>query len=35
MNPPANLDALSPDELRTLAAQLMAEVSEKNRELSS
>jgi transposase len=34
MNPPANLDALSPDELRTLAAQLMAEVSEKNRELS-
>jgi transposase len=34
MNSPANLDALSPDELRTLAAQLMAEVSEKNRELS-
>lgn len=33
MNPPANLDALSPDELRTLAAQLMAEVGEKNREL--
>ena len=33
MNLPANLDALSPDELRTLAAQLMAEVGEKNREL--
>ena len=33
MNLPANLDALNPDELRTLAAQLMAEVGEKNREL--
>ncbi|KVC87622.1 hypothetical protein WL13_01805 [Burkholderia ubonensis] len=33
MNPPADLDALSPDELRTLAAQLMAQVGEKDREL--
>ncbi|KAI3603017.1 Mobile element protein (plasmid) [Cupriavidus necator H850] len=28
-----NLDAQSPDELRTLAAQLMAQVGEKDREL--
>ena len=33
MNLPTNLDALSPDELRTLAAQLMAQVGEKDREL--
>jgi transposase len=33
MNLPANLDALSPDELRTLAAQLMAQVGENEREL--
>ncbi len=33
MNPPADLDALSPDELRTLAAQLMAQIGEKDREL--
>ncbi|WGS46925.1 hypothetical protein LFL97_32615 [Burkholderia sp. JSH-S8] len=33
MNRPANLDALSPDELRTLAAQLMAQIGEKDREL--
>ncbi|KVO25105.1 IS66 family transposase [Burkholderia ubonensis] len=33
MNPPADLDALSPEELRTLAAQLMAQVGEKDREL--
>ncbi|EDT37526.1 IS66 family transposase [Burkholderia ambifaria] len=33
MNQPANLDALSPDELRTLAAQLMAQIGEKDREL--
>jgi transposase len=33
MNLPADLDALSPDELRTLAAQLMAQVGEKDREL--
>jgi len=33
MNLPANLDAMSPDELRTLAAQLMAQVDEKEREL--
>ncbi|VVE84617.1 IS66 family transposase [Pandoraea sputorum] len=33
MNLPADLDTLSPDELRTLAAQLMAEVGEKDREL--
>jgi transposase len=33
MNLRANLDALSPDELRTLAAQLMAQVGEKDREL--
>ncbi|KFL24650.1 transposase IS66 domain protein [Ralstonia pickettii] len=31
MNLPTNLDALSPDELRTLAAQLMAQVGEKDR----
>ncbi len=33
MSLPANLDTMNPDELRTLAAQLMAEVGEKNREL--
>jgi transposase len=33
MNSPADLDALSPDELRTLAAQLMAQVGENEREL--
>ncbi|MCA7890123.1 IS66 family transposase [Burkholderia contaminans] len=33
MNLPANLDAMSPDELRTLAAQLMAQVGENEREL--
>lgn len=33
MNLPANLDAMSPDELRTLAAQLMAQVGETEREL--
>ena len=33
MNLPANLDTLSPDELRTLAAQLMAQVGENEREL--
>jgi transposase len=33
MNLPANLDALSPDELRTLAAQLMAQAGENEREL--
>ncbi|WP_323073268.1 IS66 family transposase [Mycetohabitans endofungorum] len=33
MNLSANLNALSPDELRTLAAQLMVQVSEKEREL--
>jgi len=33
MNSPADLDALSPDELRTLAAQLMARVGENEREL--
>ncbi|MCI0152472.1 transposase, partial [Paraburkholderia sediminicola] len=33
MNLPANLDTMSPDELRTLAAQLMAQVGEKDREL--
>ncbi|PXX19543.1 transposase IS166 family protein [Burkholderia pyrrocinia] len=33
MNLPADLDALSPDELRTLAAQLMAQVGENEREL--
>jgi len=33
MNLPAVLDALSPDELRTLAAQLMAQVGENEREL--
>ncbi|KML38471.1 transposase [Burkholderia cepacia] len=33
MNRPANLDALSPDELRALAAQLMAQIGEKDREL--
>jgi transposase len=33
MNLPADLDALSTDELRTLAAQLMAQVGEKDREL--
>jgi transposase len=33
MNLPADLDALSPDQLRTLAAQLIAEVGEKEREL--
>jgi transposase len=33
MNSPADLDALSPDELRTLAAQLMAQVGENEQEL--
>ncbi|MPW24123.1 IS66 family transposase, partial [Paraburkholderia sp. CNPSo 3157] len=33
MNLPANLDALSPDELRTLAAQLIAQVGENERDL--
>jgi transposase len=33
MNLPADLNALSPDELRTLAAQLMAQVGENEREL--
>jgi Transposase C of IS166 homeodomain len=33
MNSPAELDALSPDELRTLAAQLMAQAGENAREL--
>jgi hypothetical protein len=33
MNSPADLDALSPDELRTLAAQLMAQAGENEREL--
>jgi transposase len=33
MNSPADLDALSPNELRTLAAQLMAQVGENEREL--
>ncbi|NVH78218.1 IS66 family transposase [Paraburkholderia sp. JPY432] len=33
MNLPANLDALSPEELRTLAAQLMAQVGENERDL--
>ena len=33
LNLPANLDAMSPDELRTLAAQLMAQVGENEREL--
>lgn len=33
MNLPANLDAMSPDELRPLAAQLMAQVGENEREL--
>ncbi|PTB16720.1 IS66 family transposase [Trinickia symbiotica] len=33
MNLPANLDAMSPDELRALAAQLMAQVGENEREL--
>lgn len=33
MNLPANLDAMSPDELRTLAAQLMDQVGENEREL--
>lgn len=33
MDLPANLDTLSADELRTLAAQLMAQVGEKDREL--
>ncbi|WP_028231336.1 IS66 family transposase [Paraburkholderia mimosarum] len=33
MNLSANLDAMSPDELRTLAAQLMAQVGENEREL--
>lgn len=33
MNAPADLDALSPDQLRTLAAELLAQVSENKREL--
>lgn len=33
MNLPANLDTMSPDELRTLAVQLMAQVGENEREL--
>ena len=33
LNLPANLDALSPDELRTLAAQLMAQGGENERDL--
>ena len=33
MNLPANLDALSPDELRSLATQLIAQVGEKDQEL--
>ncbi|WP_217426264.1 transposase, partial [Pandoraea terrigena] len=33
MNLPANLDHLSPEQLRTLAAELIAKVGEKDREL--
>jgi hypothetical protein len=33
MNLPADLDALSPEQLRALAAQLMTQVGEKEREL--
>jgi hypothetical protein len=33
MTLPTDLDALSPEQLRKLAAQLMAEVDEKTREL--
>lgn len=33
MNQPADLDTLNPDQLRALAAQLMAQVGEKDREL--
>jgi len=31
---PADLDALNPEQLRALAAQLIAEVKEKEREAS-
>ncbi|HDR9504870.1 TPA: IS66 family transposase, partial [Burkholderia cepacia] len=33
MNLPADLDALSPEQLRTLAAQLMTQVGKTQREL--
>ncbi|WP_302674749.1 hypothetical protein [Trinickia violacea] len=33
MNLPADLDALSPEQLRALAAQLMTQIGETEREL--
>jgi transposase len=33
MNLPADLNALSPEQLRTLAAQLIAKVQERDREI--